>query len=249
MAPSSATAHKFARHALAARLAGQLHAFVVSQDFDFFDHVHPHQQSDGSWSLRVTLPRGGLYRLYSAFLGRGGSTHPRSSCVRSRLRWFDGDLPSFRARLVSDKDLVKTVGRTTVSLPLPSGPLVAGPYQRLRYHLKEGDRSVSDLKPYLAAWGHTVVLSDDALDYVHAHPDRVSGARRGRSQRRPRHNVRRSLPASRALPRLDPIPPWRRSFNGVLHDRGRRGPLNPSTSTCAASPVFGQAFTTRIMVP
>ncbi|HJQ97989.1 MAG TPA: hypothetical protein VJ826_06710, partial [Candidatus Polarisedimenticolaceae bacterium] len=29
---------------------------------------------------------------------------------------------------------------------------------------------VEDLEPYLAAWGHTLILSDDASEYVHSHP-------------------------------------------------------------------------------
>ena len=29
---------------------------------------------------------------------------------------------------------------------------------------------IADIEPYLAAFGHTLVLSEDTLHYVHAHP-------------------------------------------------------------------------------
>lgn len=148
--------------------AKRYHLFVVAQNFDFFDHVHPEQQQDGSWNLRITLPRPGYYRLYSDFLGRGGV--PQVVVRTIATTGFTGDLPSSKAQLVPDKVAVKTIGNTRVSLTFPSGPLTAGRYQRLAYHLDSGGVPVRDLKPYLAAWGHTVVLSEDSLDYVHAHP-------------------------------------------------------------------------------
>jgi hypothetical protein len=42
----------------------------------------------------------------------------------------------------------------------------------LKYHLtdeKTGE-PVKDLQPYLGAWGHTLILSEDASDYIHSHP-------------------------------------------------------------------------------
>jgi hypothetical protein len=49
---------------------------------------------------------------------------------------------------------------------------VAGKKLTLKYQitdLKSGE-AVRDLEPYLDAWGHTLILSEDARDYVHSHP-------------------------------------------------------------------------------
>jgi hypothetical protein len=49
------------------------HMFVISQDLEHYDHIHPEQQPDGAWSIDVTVPRAGHYKLYSDFLPRGGT--------------------------------------------------------------------------------------------------------------------------------------------------------------------------------
>jgi hypothetical protein len=49
---------------------------------------------------------------------------------------------------------------------------VAGRDETLHYHVVDAKtgRPVTDLEPYLAAFGHTLVLSEDTLEYIHAHP-------------------------------------------------------------------------------
>ena len=43
---------------------------------------------------------------------------------------------------------------------------------RDRYHVVDTTtgQPVTNLEPYLAAYGHTLVLSEDTMEYVHAHP-------------------------------------------------------------------------------
>ncbi|HEX4948472.1 MAG TPA: hypothetical protein VFZ34_17490, partial [Blastocatellia bacterium] len=50
--------------------------------------------------------------------------------------------------------------------------LVAGQPTLLRFKLTaaETGQPLTDLQPYLGAWGHTVILSDDAVEYLHSHP-------------------------------------------------------------------------------
>ena len=144
------------------------HLFVASQDLEHFEHVHPEQQPDGTWAIELRLRRPGYYRAYSDFLPRGGA--PQVVARTFATAGFDGDLPSSVGRLVPDARLVKTVGGTTVRLTPDPEIIVAGRMQRLRYRLESGGAPVTDLEPYLAAWGHTLVLSEDALEYVHAHP-------------------------------------------------------------------------------
>jgi len=45
----------------------------------------------------------------------------------------------------------------------------------LKYHLTDSRTSepVRDLVPYLGAWGHTLILSEDQSDYIHSHPEEV----------------------------------------------------------------------------
>jgi hypothetical protein len=147
----------------------QFHLFVVSHDLEYYDHVHPEMQADGSWAIEVTLPKAGYYKLIADFLPLGGTPQvvPRLLAAGNA-----GDLVAARASLPSDDGFRKTAGSMDVALSLPPDGLVAGRDETLRYHIvdvKTG-RPVTDLEPYLAAFGHTLVLSEDTLEYVHAHP-------------------------------------------------------------------------------
>jgi Heavy metal binding domain len=146
------------------------HLFVVSQDFTHFDHVHPEQGADGSFSIDLTLPRPGYYRLYSDFLPVGGGPQVIArSLVTAR---FDGDIVSSLAQLEPDRSLSKTVDRTLVELRIDPGELEAGRIVPLRFHLSDATSQapVTDLERYLGAWGHALVLSEDGIEYIHAHP-------------------------------------------------------------------------------
>ena len=144
------------------------HLFVVSHDLTHYDHVHPDMQPDGSWTIDLTLPRSGYYKLIADFLPIGGSPQviPRLLATAGA-----GDLTAARARL-SDDALAKTAGSMRVALSLPDDGLVAGRDETLRYRVVDAasGRPVTDLEPYLAAFGHTLILSEDTLDYIHAHP-------------------------------------------------------------------------------
>jgi len=55
---------------------------------------------------------------------------------------------------------------------LPESPLVAGREEAFAFELTDLETSapVRDLEPYLAAWGHTLLISQDTQSVVHAHP-------------------------------------------------------------------------------
>jgi hypothetical protein len=146
------------------------HLFVVSQDLTHFDHVHPEQGPDGSFSIELTLPRPGYYKLYSDFLPSGGGPQIIAQPVVTAR--FDGDIVSSIARLEPDRSLSKTIEGTIVELQIDPGELVSGGSVPLKFRLLDETtrEPVTDLEPYLGAWGHALVLSEDGLEYIHAHP-------------------------------------------------------------------------------
>lgn len=146
------------------------HLFVVSQDLEHYDHVHPSQQADGSYVVDVTLPRPGFYKLYSDFLPLGGL--PQVVTRSLATAGFSGTLASQRARLVPDETLTRRTDGMRVTLTPPQDGLVAGRDETLQYHIVDDvtGAPIADLEPYLAAFGHTLVLSEDTIHYVHAHP-------------------------------------------------------------------------------
>ncbi len=146
------------------------HLFVVSQDFEHFDHIHPEKQIDGSFTIETVLPKAGYYKIFCDFFPAGGM--PQVTQHNLVTAGYRGDLISSQARLAPDKTLVKTIEGTRFELKFEPAQPFAGKPAELRYHLvdeKTGE-PVKDLKPYLGAWGHTLILSGDATDYLHSHP-------------------------------------------------------------------------------
>jgi Heavy metal binding domain len=145
------------------------HLFVIRQDLEDYQHVHPQSQADGSLVVDVTLARPGYYRVYSDFFPRGGT----AQVVPGVLVTTDaaGDLGSSRARLVPDVVPERRAGDIVARLGLPSSGLVAGREEKLALRVQDARGSpVLDLEPHLGAYGHALVLSEDTLHYVHAHP-------------------------------------------------------------------------------
>ncbi|MFN2572258.1 MAG: heavy metal-binding domain-containing protein [Gemmatimonadales bacterium] len=146
------------------------HLFVVSRDMNVFEHIHSEQQPDGRWKIEVTLPKPGAYQLLSDFLPTGGS--PQFVGRTIETAGFDGDLESQTAHLEPDTILTKTVGSLTAHLELEPSILVEGQYGHLMFTLTDATtgRLVTDLQPYLGAFGHALILSEDMRDYIHSHP-------------------------------------------------------------------------------
>ena len=146
------------------------HLFIVSSDMEFFEHIHPVQQPDQRWAIDVTLPKAGDYRVLADFLPTGGS--PQFIGRTLETAGFTGDLESQTAHLQPDTVFTKTVGSITAHLELEPSTLVEGQYGHLAFTLSDAKtgRPVTDLQPYLGAFGHALILSEDMRDYVHSHP-------------------------------------------------------------------------------
>jgi Heavy metal binding domain len=158
------------------------HLFIISQDLEAYQHLHPQLQPDGSFSVETVLPRAGQYKLHADFFPVGGTLQ-----VLHRDLATVGNPPS-RApvTLQPDESLTKTIDGTTIKLEWGNKPLTAGVLIPLRYHLSDARTGapINDLEPYLGAWGHTLILNADQSEYLHSHPtemlpDNTKAARGG----------------------------------------------------------------------
>lgn len=146
------------------------HLFVISQDMSHFEHIHPRQLADGTWTIDVTLPKPGYYKLLSDVLPSGGS----SQFIASPLvtAGYDRDLISDSAHLVPDTVPTKTDADITVTVVSDPQQFVVGQYGHITYHLTDTatGKPITDLQTYLGAFGHTLIMSEDMAEYVHSHP-------------------------------------------------------------------------------
>ena len=148
----------------------QYHLFVISQDMEFFQHIHPEEKPDGTWAIDVTLPKAGYYKVLSDFMPSGGA--PQFIARPLVTAGYTGDLESGSARLTPDVALTKAVDDITATIAYDPQKCIVGLYCHLKYHLTDTatGRPITDLQTYLGAFGHTLIMSEDMVDYVHSHP-------------------------------------------------------------------------------
>lgn len=146
------------------------HLFVVSQDLTEFQHIHPTREADGRFVIDTVLPRAGHYKVYSDFYPEGGV--PQVLQQGLVTAGHVSDLYASQPHLEPDASLGKTVDGMKIDLTLDPSEPIAGRPVVLKYRLSDAASGapVNDLTPYLAAWGHTLILSEDQTDYVHSHP-------------------------------------------------------------------------------
>ena len=146
------------------------HLFVISQDMEFFQHIHPEEQADGTWTIEVTLPKPGYYKVLSDFMPSGGS----SQFVARPLvtAGYTGDLESNSAHLMPDTNLTKISEDITATVTYDPAQFAVGLYGHINYFLTDTatGKPITDLQTYLGAFGHTLIMSEDMVEYVHSHP-------------------------------------------------------------------------------
>ena len=148
----------------------QWHLFVISQNMEYFQHIHPVEAEDGTWTIDVKLPKPGYYEVLSDFLPGGGA----SQFIARPLvtAGFKGDLLSQKANLVPDTNPTQTIDDLTATVEYDPKPSLAGQYCHLIFHLTDAKthEPVKDLQTYLGAFGHMMIMSDDMINYIHSHP-------------------------------------------------------------------------------
>jgi hypothetical protein len=146
------------------------HLFVISQDMEFFEHLHPEMRDDGTWTLETSVPKAGYYQVLCDFMPKGGS----GQFLKAPLvtAGYAGDLASDSARLAADTVFRKSEGDVTATLSLNRPRLASCEYSHLTFNLTDTAtaRPITDLQTYLGQFSHMLLMSEDMQCYVHAHP-------------------------------------------------------------------------------
>ncbi|CAL9353950.1 hypothetical protein SUDANB58_00521 [Streptomyces sp. enrichment culture] len=144
----------------------ELHLILVSRDLTTYRHLHPERAADGTWSTPVELPRAGDYRVLADFTparkGAGGLTLGADLAASGRYEPRDLPAPGTTAR----------TGGYEVEL---AGALRPGRASELTLEVSRDGRPVTDLQPYLGAYGHLVALRSGDLAHLHVHPNGEPG--------------------------------------------------------------------------
>ncbi|MBV8068745.1 MAG: hypothetical protein JO270_02490 [Acidobacteriaceae bacterium] len=140
-----------------------MHLFVVSENLAFFEHMHPQPQTDGSFTLVLKLPYGGMYRMLADY-------YPAGSVPQLAVNTLIVTGTAPQSKLAAS--LAPCPARNlTASLRLDPSEPVAGLQTKLFYDLTPAD----GLQPYLGAWAHMLAVSSDLIDLLHLHPFLANG--------------------------------------------------------------------------
>ncbi len=136
-----------------------LHLVAVRRDLSGYQHVHPEPSADGTWTVDLDLTPGNWRVVADA---------TPSALGEGLVLGADLSVPGdFAPRELPPPAATAEVDGYTVVL---TGHLTAGRESELTLSVSRDGAPVTDLQPYLGAYGHLVVLRAGDLAYVHVHP-------------------------------------------------------------------------------
>jgi hypothetical protein len=136
-----------------------LHLIAVRRDLSGFQHVHPALGADGVWRIPLALTSG-TWRLFADFVpADDGENRILGADLAVAGTYSPTPLPA--------ASTTAQVDGYTVRL---DGALLPGEESELTLSVSRDGHPVTDLQPYLSAYGHLVVLRDGDLAYLHVHP-------------------------------------------------------------------------------
>ncbi|MDT0615690.1 hypothetical protein [Streptomyces lancefieldiae] len=142
----------------------ELHFIAVRRDTAGFQHVHPVRDEKGNWSVELALEPGD-WRFFA-------DVHPADHDGTLTLGIDAAVAGMYEPRPLPEATGVARIGEYTVAL---AGELVPGEASELTLTVSRNGRPVTDLQPYLAAYGHLVALRVGDLGYLHVHPEGEPG--------------------------------------------------------------------------
>ncbi|MFJ4978109.1 hypothetical protein ACIP6X_22630 [Streptomyces coeruleorubidus] len=142
----------------------ELHFIAVRRDTTGFQHVHPVMDEKGTWGVELALEPGD-WRFFA-------DIHPVGHDGTMTLGIDVAVAGTYDPQPLPEATRIAQIGEYTVAL---DGGLLPGEPSELTFTVSRNDRPVTDLQPYLAAYGHLVALRVGDLGYLHVHPEGEPG--------------------------------------------------------------------------
>ncbi|MFI6122006.1 hypothetical protein ACIBCU_19585 [Streptomyces sp. NPDC051064] len=144
----------------------ELHFIVASRDLTAYRHLHPTRAADGTWSTSADLPTAGAYRAFADF--KPAAKDAEGVTLGADLAVSGTYAP---AKMPAPAGTAKVDGYE-VTL---NGGLRPGKSGELSLEVAKNGKPVTNLQPYLGAYGHLVALRSGDLAYLHVHPNGEPG--------------------------------------------------------------------------
>jgi hypothetical protein len=142
----------------------KIHLMVVSEDLSWFHHVHPEEQTDGSYTIAETFPGCGKYLLFADFKPKGAA---------QTLTMQELEVQGSRSENMEDSSnkWITKVGGYKVRL-INASDFQTNKTQDLEIFIEENGKELveTDLQQYLGASAHIVMIGKSGKEFLHIHP-------------------------------------------------------------------------------
>ncbi|WP_306354116.1 heavy metal-binding domain-containing protein [Flavobacterium sp. '19STA2R22 D10 B1'] len=142
----------------------KMHLLVMNEELTWFDHIHPEEQTDGTYNISETFPGGGKYLLFTDYKPLGASGNVKMQVVEVK------GAPLNVPKITTEK-LISKVDNYTVTLT-NGNDLKTGGGQVLTFTVEKDGKKLEekDIQSYLGANAHIVMVAKETKDFLHIHP-------------------------------------------------------------------------------
>lgn len=141
-----------------------VHLMAVSEDLTWFRHIHPKEQTDGTYTVTETFAKGGKYLLFIDFKPRGAP----QTLNRQEIEVQGSHIA--KNEEVLNKWISKIDGYTVTLKNGIDFRINRTQYLEISIE-KDGKKLIeSDLHQYLGASAHIVMIGKANKDFLHIHP-------------------------------------------------------------------------------
>jgi hypothetical protein len=145
-----------------------MHFISIRKDLQYFQHLHPDYDSKtNEFSVNLSFPGDGPYRIFADFVP--GNDNPRKLPVTVYTDVSVGK--SFKELpLEANQSKSKTTDGYEITYLFPD-EMELRKQRDITYSLviNRNGKPVTDLENYLGARGHSVIIKQGTLDYIHTH--------------------------------------------------------------------------------
>ncbi|HSX40375.1 MAG TPA: ferric reductase-like transmembrane domain-containing protein [Candidatus Saccharimonadales bacterium] len=147
-----------------------MHFIIVNNSLTYFSHIHPVQQGS-DFVITTQFPKDDMYHLYITFYPYGGIEQQ----VGFSLPIGQVPNPLSVSNSKPDASQTKTFSNYAVSVnthgTLKASAMSLG-QQTITFTVKDAKtgQPITNLKPYLAAFGHLTMINQQTFDFIHVHP-------------------------------------------------------------------------------
>ncbi len=146
-----------------------MHTIIVDSTLSYYEHTHPEQEGN-TFHLKTQFPKDGTYYIYLNYDPFGFTEQTDGFTISV------GNVTEVAPSIQKpDTNLTKLFGNYEVTLStsdtLQSAQLSLGRQSiSLTVKDKATKKPITDLQPYLGAFGHLIMLRQSNRDYTHVHP-------------------------------------------------------------------------------